>query len=291
MRTHAFQARRSAGLRPLGERRSATGRLRPRRARSGHADTGGDGISRAGLRGNGQRQWESAGCHECRPDEHANPRSRESGRGARRHASACGYRLGAAADRQPPQTPPLSRYRRAIGRHGWGVEPGTSIPGARTAPRRFQHSKRLPLLHRNPACPTPGRTAAAPGSRGCRTTSSCSRPRRTRPTTSLSGRAIRKALSSGSRGMTSRTRSRCSAPIPGSIVTLPGGVLLVLDGEWSQTRVDTFFAGQGIAAEPRRAAGFRPERLRHGRSAMTKPHRRPSPSAGRLPGRPRAADR
>ena len=62
---------------------------------------GGDGISRAGLRGNGQRQWESAGCHECRPDEHANPRSRESGRGARRHASACGYRLGAAADRQP----------------------------------------------------------------------------------------------------------------------------------------------------------------------------------------------
>ena len=49
----------------------------------------------------------------------------------------------------------------------------------------------------------------------------------------------------------------------GSIVTLPGGVLLVLDGEWSQTRVDTLFAGQGIAAEPRRAAGFRPERLPH----------------------------
>ena len=80
-------------------------------------------------------------------------------------------------------------------------------------------------------------------------------------------------------------------PDSGSIVTLPGGVLLVLDGEWSQTRVDTFFAGQGIAAEPRRAAGFRPERLRHGRSAMTNPHRHPSPSAGRLPGRPRAADR
>ena len=34
----------------------------------------------------------------------------------------------------------------------------------------------------------------------------------------------------------------------GSLATLPGGVLLVLDGEWSQTQVDTFFAGQGIAA-------------------------------------------
>ena len=34
----------------------------------------------------------------------------------------------------------------------------------------------------------------------------------------------------------------------GSLTTLPGGVLLVLDGEWSQTQVDTFFAGQGIAA-------------------------------------------
>ena len=34
----------------------------------------------------------------------------------------------------------------------------------------------------------------------------------------------------------------------GSLTTLPGGVLLVLDGEWSQAQVDTFFAGQGIAA-------------------------------------------
>ena len=44
----------------------------------------------------------------------------------------------------------------------------------------------------------------------------------------------------------------------GSIVTLPGGVLLVLDGEWSQTRVDTFFAGQGIAANGVEQQGFVP---------------------------------
>ena len=44
----------------------------------------------------------------------------------------------------------------------------------------------------------------------------------------------------------------------GSIVTLPGGVLLVLDGEWSQTRVDTFFAGQGIAANRVEQQGFVP---------------------------------
>ena len=30
-------------------------------------------------------------------------------------------------------------------------------------------------------------------------------------------------------------------------MTLPGGVLLVLDGAWSQARVDTFFADLGIA--------------------------------------------
>ncbi len=35
----------------------------------------------------------------------------------------------------------------------------------------------------------------------------------------------------------------------GSLTTLPGGVLLVLDGEWSQAQVDAFFAGQGITAD------------------------------------------
>ena len=44
----------------------------------------------------------------------------------------------------------------------------------------------------------------------------------------------------------------------GSIMTLPGGVLLVLDAQWDQPRIDIFFATNGIAKGSARALDFAP---------------------------------
>ena len=36
----------------------------------------------------------------------------------------------------------------------------------------------------------------------------------------------------------------------GALMTLPGGVLLVLDADWTATEVNTFFASNGITPNP-----------------------------------------